>query len=53
MWNNIKVEYGPFIDAYAVDAELDVWRHKIANRGVVADKKCKAMDAAYQLHPNV
>ncbi|MBV2113370.1 MAG: DUF4371 domain-containing protein [Candidatus Thiodiazotropha sp. (ex Ctena orbiculata)] len=53
MWNDIKAEYAPFIDANAVDAELDLWRHKIANMGLDADTLCKAMDAAYQLHPNM
>ena len=53
MGQDIKTEYAPFIDVQAVDAELDLWLHKIANRGLVADKLCKAMDASYQLHPNL
>ena len=32
MLDDIKVEYGPFINAYAIDAELDLCHHKIANR---------------------
>lgn len=53
MWGEIKNEYDPFIDANAIDAELEVWKHQIANRHLVADRLCKAMDVSYQLHPNL
>ena len=53
MWEDIKTEYAPFVDVYAINAELDTWRHKIAKRGLVANKLCKAMGASYQLHPNL
>ena len=47
MWEDIKTEYVPFVDVYAINAEHDIWHHKIANRGLVANKLCKAMDASY------
>ena len=53
MWEDIKTEFAPFVDVYAINAELDIWRHKIANRDLVANKLCKAMDVSYQLHPNL
>ena len=48
IWDDIKTEYVPF-----VDVKLDIWRHKIAISGLVANKLCKAMDASYKLHPNL
>ena len=53
IWADMKTEYAPFVDLHAIDAELDIWSHKIVNRGLVANcRLCKAMDASYQLHPN-
>ena len=54
IWADIKTEYAPFVDLHAIDAELDIWRHKIVNRGLVANcRLCKTMDASHQLHPNL
>ena len=33
----IKAEHVPFIDAYAINAEFELWQHKTANRGLVAN----------------
>lgn len=50
--DEIKHEYAPYIEAEAMDVELEVWKHKIAQGGVF-ERLAESVDETYQTLPNL